>query len=52
MTVSELIDRLEELPQDYPVVVDNQEITEVVVRDEIYCTNEYVYKDGLLVKLL
>ena len=52
MTVKELIDRLEELPQDYPVVVENHEITEIVIRDEIYYTDEYVYKDGLIIKLI
>ena len=52
MTVRELIELLEELPQNYPVVSDCAEITEVVVRDEEYFTDEYFYTEGYVVKIL
>lgn len=51
MTVKEVIDRLEELPQDYPVATDEGEITLVVIRDEIYYTEDHGYIEGPVVKL-
>lgn len=51
MTVRDLIEILEELPQDYPVTTDSAEITEIVVRDEIYYTEDGLYDEGFVVKL-
>ena len=52
MTVRELIEILETMPQKRPVIADSVEITEVVIRDEIYCTEEGIYDDGIIVKLI
>ena len=53
MTVRELIEALEALPQDYPVVSsDNIVISDIVVRDELYSTEEGLYDEGFVVKLL
>ena len=51
MTVKELIDTLEEMPLDYPVVVDNVEVTEVLIRDEMYLSSEHGYNDGIVIKI-
>ena len=51
MTVRELIEELEQFPLDLPVVENGCEITEVVIRDEVYLTSEDGYKDGLIVKV-
>lgn len=51
LKVKELIEFLEELPQDYPVCIDNAEITEITVRDEIYYAEEGLYSEGFIVKL-
>jgi hypothetical protein len=51
MTVRELIETLEELPLDLPVVENGYEITEIVVRDEIYLTADNGYRDGQIVKV-
>ena len=51
MTVRELIELLEEMPQDLPVCLEGQEITEAVLRDEVYFTAEFQYKDGEIIKL-
>lgn len=52
MTVRDLIEVLEELPYDLPVVVESHETEEVVIRDEIYYSAELKYKDGPIVKIL
>ena len=52
LTVRELIEALEELPQDYPVVADNMVVSDVVIRDELYSTEEGFYDEGLVVKLI
>ena len=36
MTVRELIEELEELPMDYPVVTDYREITDINLTDSFY----------------
>ena len=51
MTVRELIEKLEEIPRDYRVTADNIEITEIVVRNEMYLDEDGFYKDGFIVKL-
>ena len=51
MTVKELIGRLEDFPEDYPVATDEGEITLAVIREEIYYTEDHGYKDGPVVKL-
>lgn len=51
MTVRDLIEALEELPPDYPVATDGAEITEIVVRDEMYYTEDGLYNEGIVVKL-
>lgn len=51
MTVRELIETLEQLPLDLPVVENGCEITEVLIRDEIYLTSDNGYKDGQIVKV-
>lgn len=51
MTVKELIEHLEELPMDYPIVTDEGEVTLVLVRDEIYFTEDHGYREGPIVKL-
>lgn len=48
----DLIEILEELPSDLPIVVDSCEADEVVVRDEIYYTADLLYADGPIVKIL
>lgn len=52
MTVRDLIEILEELPSDLPIVVDSCEADEVVVRDEMYYNAELGYEDGLIVKIM
>ena len=54
MTVRELIDALENMPPDFPVVIGGVEITEVtetLIRDELYLTDERYYDEGLVVKI-
>ena len=51
MTVRELIEALEELPAEYPVITEGAEITEVLVREEMYLTSEHQYDDGPVIKL-
>ena len=51
MTVRDLIEILEQYPQDCHVVADDAEITEVVIRDEVYYTEDNIYDEGLIVKL-
>lgn len=51
MTVRELIETLEELPQYLPVVENGCEITEVFIRDEIYFSADHNYQDGQIVKV-
>jgi len=51
MTVQELIEALEELPPDLPVVADGCEISEVLIRDEIYFTEDHNYQEGTIVKV-
>lgn len=41
------------MPQDYPVVAnDNLVVTEALIRDELYSTEEGFYDEGLVVKLI
>ena len=51
LTVRDLIEVLEELPPNYPVVADGTEITEVLIREEIYYTEDQLYEDNVIVKL-
>ena len=51
MTVRDLIEILEEFPQDLPVVVDGCEAEQIVVRDEIYFSSDAGYRDGLIIKI-
>lgn len=51
MTVRDLIETLEEMPQDLPVVSDTKEVDIVVIRDEIYYSSGDGYIDGEIVKL-
>ena len=51
MTVRELIEVLEELPLDYPVIVDGIEATEVLVREETYLTSEQGYNECTVIKI-
>lgn len=51
MTVRELIEALEGMPQNYHIVADNAEITEIVIREEVYYNEEGVYSEGMIVKL-
>ncbi len=52
MTVQDLIEILEYMPSDAPVVVDGGEATDVVLREEIYLSQDYGYKDETIVKIL
>ena len=36
MTVGELVKELRELPQDYPVIIDYKELTNIKVSDSSY----------------
>ena len=45
MTVRDLIEELEELPQDLPVVTDYKEITDIYLENKFYFLDRY-YKDG------
>ena len=40
MTVRELINELKNLPQDFPVVVDYKETTNISVSDSYYILND------------
>ena len=51
MTVRELIELLEEFPLDLPVVENGCEITEVLIRDEMYLTSDNGYKEEQIVKV-
>ena len=51
MTVKELIEILDQLPDDAPVVVDGNEATEVLIREEIYFSEEFDYHEGIIVKI-
>ncbi len=51
LTVQELIEKLEQLPPLCPVVVDGAEVTEVLIRDELFYTKDQLYDEGLVVKL-
>lgn len=52
MTVRDLIETLENLPYDLPVVIDDHEAVDVVLREEIYLSEEYGYKDHMIVKII
>lgn len=41
MTVRDLIEELEEMPMDLPIVIDFQEISMVAIRDKFYYLNKY-----------
>lgn len=51
MTVRELIETLETLPMDLPVVENGCEITEVLIRNEEYLSADQGYRDGLIIKV-
>lgn len=51
MTVRDLVEALEELPLDLPVTAGGCEISEVLIRDEIYFTADQVYEENVIVKL-
>ena len=51
MTVRELIETLEEFPQDLPVVVETSEVEQVVIREEVFYSSESGYTDGIILKL-
>lgn len=51
MTVQELIDKLEELPMDLPVIENGCEITEVLIRNEVYFSADNTYKEDQIVKV-
>lgn len=51
MTVRDLIETLETMPQDLPVVVDSKEVDVVVIRDEVYYSVDAGYTDGEIIKL-
>lgn len=51
MTVRDLIEILENLDQDLPVVVDEAEAEIAVVRDEMYYVTGQGYQDGPIVKI-
>ena len=52
LTVRDLIEILEEMPYDLPVVVNDNEADEVLLRDEIYYTSDLGYQDGPIVKII
>lgn len=45
MTVRDLIEELEELPQDLPVVTDYKEITDIYLENKFYFLDRHS-KDG------
>ena len=51
MTVRDLIEELENLPMDLPITENGYEITEVLIRDEIYLSEDHKYKEGLIIKV-
>ena len=54
MNVRELIEELEDLPPLYPVVIGGTEITEVtqiLLRDELYLTADQGYDEGFVIKI-
>ena len=52
MTVRDLIELLEEMPYDLPVVVNSGEAEEVLIREELYYASDYGYQEGLIVKIM
>ena len=52
MTVRDLIEILEEMPSDLPVVVESSEADTVVVREEIYYSADLGYEEGPIVKII
>ena len=52
MTVRDLIEALEELPYDLPVVVNSGEAEEVLVREELYYASDFGYEEGTIVKIM
>ena len=51
MIVRELIEILEEVPQDYPVVADDVEVTEVLIREEVYFDEDRKYNERKIIKI-
>ena len=51
MTVRDLIEALEELPLDLPVIENGCEISEVLIGDELYFTADHTYEEGQVVKV-
>lgn len=41
MTVRDLIEELEELPMDLPVVIDYQEVSEIDIEDDYYYLDKH-----------
>lgn len=52
MNVRDLIEMLEELPYNLPIVVNSEEAENVLVRDEIYYSSDYEYKEEKIVKIM
>lgn len=52
LTVRDLIEILEDMPYDLPVVVNDCEVEEVLIRDEIYYTSDLGYEEGPIVKII
>lgn len=52
LTVRDLIEILEELPYDLPVVVNDCEVNEVLIREEIYLSSDLGYDEGRIVKII
>ena len=51
LTVRELIEELELLPDDLPVVVDSCEVEQLIIREEIYYSSCEGYIEGQILKL-
>ena len=51
MTVRDLIEELEELPMDYPVLIDNEPITSIEIKDAWYCLVGDIYQTSPAVVL-
>lgn len=51
LTVRDLIETLEELPLDLPVVVNDCEATEILIRDEVYFSADHQYTEGIIIKV-
>ena len=52
MTVKELIEALEEFSEDLIVIENGTEITDVLIRDELYFAADNSYKEDQVVKVI